>query len=282
MTNSSLLVSGAAPVAAAVAVVAATPLWELLSGHHYPLLPGSGLSNGSSSSSSPSSNSSGSSGGAYSNSTPRAYRTATFRDGGGGGGGGGGDPGGEEAVGDDLGSCHDWQAAQHTLFQLANLCVAVSFLTTASFRFHVLFLRCILLLAFLLFLLWAGLFICMPDVLGWNLVFFLLNGAHIAWLVYRHLPSRLPLSHCAIYAKVSYQQIGWLLGCWFGWFVGWLVSRRVGFRWFVGWLVCWLVSWMVSRIVVWLVGWVIGWLVAWLVSWLVAWVVGSLVGWLIA
>ena len=103
-------------------------------------------------------------------------------------------------MGDDLGSCHDWQAAQHTLFQLANLCVAVSFLTTASFRFHVLFLRCILLLAFLLFLLWAGLFICMPDVLGWNLVFFLLNGAHIAWLVYRHLPSRLPLSHCAIYA----------------------------------------------------------------------------------
>ncbi|KAK7108623.1 hypothetical protein V1264_016322 [Littorina saxatilis] len=131
-----------------------------------------------------------------SSSTPRAYRTATtiMREGGGELG-----PGGEAG---DAGSCLDWQDAQHILFQLANLCMAVSFLTPVSFRFHLLFLRCLLLLAFLLFLLWAGLFICMPDVLGWNLVFFLLNGAHIGWLLYRHLPSRLPASHAALYTKV--------------------------------------------------------------------------------
>lgn len=182
MTNASLLASGAA------VPVAATPLWGLLS----PLLPDASLSNDNGS------NNNGSSV-AYSNSTPRAYRTATLRD---------GEEGGLEG---DLGSCHNWQEAQHTLFQLANLCMVVSFLTPASFRFHVLFLRCLLLLAFLLFLLWAGLFICMPDVLGWNLVFFLLNGAHIVWLLYRHLPSRLPVSHTALYTKVS-------------WWIGWSVS----------------------------------------------------------
>ncbi|KAK7493115.1 hypothetical protein BaRGS_00015636, partial [Batillaria attramentaria] len=113
--------------------------------------------------------------------------------------GGGGDD--SNGIG-EMGSCHDWQDAQHTLFQLANLCMAASFLTPVSFRFHVLFLRCLLLVAFLLFVLWAGLFICMADILGWNIVFFLLDAGHVAWLFYRHLPTRMPLTHTSLYTKV--------------------------------------------------------------------------------
>jgi hypothetical protein len=60
-----------------------------------------------------------------------------------------------------------------------------------------------LLLAFVLFVIWAGLFICMPDVLGWNMAFLFLNGAHIAWLFYAHLPARLPLTHTGVYTKVA-------------------------------------------------------------------------------
>ena len=98
--------------------------------------------------------------------------------------------------------CDDWQDAQHTLFQLANVCVAVSFLTPASFRFHVAFLRGFLLLAFLLFLLWGGLFMCMADVLGWNLVFTVVNCAHIVWLLYTRLPASLPSALASLYTKV--------------------------------------------------------------------------------
>lgn len=127
----------------------------------------------------------------YSNSTPKAFRTANTTE-----------RAQEEEARGVSGSCLDWQEAQHSLFQLANLVMAVSFLTPPSFRFHLLFLRCLLLLAFLLFVLWAGLFICMPDVLGWNLVFSVINGAHIAWLFYTHLPTRLPATHSGLFAKV--------------------------------------------------------------------------------
>ncbi|XP_076466157.1 LOW QUALITY PROTEIN: popeye domain-containing protein 1-like [Babylonia areolata] len=138
------------------------------------------------------------------NSTTRAYRTIDEEAAGGGGGGRGAGGGGGMAGegGGGLGSCEDWQEAQHTLFQLANLCMAVSFLTPSSFRFHLLFLRCMLLLSFGLLAVWGALFMCMADVLAWNLLFFLLDLGHIVWLVYRHLPARLPQSHAALYTKV--------------------------------------------------------------------------------
>lgn len=113
-----------------------------------------------------------------------------------------GDPSGSRGQSLQQVSCHKWQDAQHTLFQLANLCMAVSFLTPSTFRFHVLFLRCLLLVSFLLFVLWAGLFICMPDVLGWNIVFFLFDAGHIGWLMYRQLPVGLPVTHVALFNKV--------------------------------------------------------------------------------
>ncbi|XP_025097418.1 blood vessel epicardial substance-like isoform X6 [Pomacea canaliculata] len=153
------------------------------------------------------------------NTTRQVFQAATLFDASGSevDGQGGGDFGVEGVVGgetvrsaggaagtesEQLGSCHDWQDAQHTLFQLANLCIAVSLLTPATFRFHLLFLRCLLLVAFVLFVLWSGLFICMSDVLGWNLTFFLLDIGHIALLLYRHLPARMPVTHISLYQKV--------------------------------------------------------------------------------
>ncbi|PVD28387.1 hypothetical protein C0Q70_10974 [Pomacea canaliculata] len=83
------------------------------------------------------------------NTTRQVFQAATLFDASGSevDGQGGGDFGVEGVVGgetvrsaggaagtesEQLGSCHDWQDAQHTLFQLANLCIAVSLLTPAT------------------------------------------------------------------------------------------------------------------------------------------------------
>ncbi|XP_076445820.1 popeye domain-containing protein 1-like [Babylonia areolata] len=108
-----------------------------------------------------------------------------------------------EGVGVGVGGrCGEWQDSQHTLFQLANLCAALAFLTPPTFRFHLLFLRAMLLLSFLLSLLWAGLFVCMADVLCWSLALLLLSGGHLAWVLYRHLASSLHHPQAGLYSKV--------------------------------------------------------------------------------
>lgn len=88
-------------------------------------------------------------------------------------------------------SCNDWQDAQHSLFQLANLCLIISFLTPSSFRHHAFFLRLIVSFGYLFFGLWAGLFVCMPDFIGWNLGFFTVNLIYLVYLGYKMCPTRL-------------------------------------------------------------------------------------------
>lgn len=88
-------------------------------------------------------------------------------------------------------ACSDWQEAQHALFQLANLCLIISFLTPSSFRHHAFFLRLIISFGYLFFGLWAGVFVCMPDFLGWNLGFLLVNLAYLVYLGYKMCPTRL-------------------------------------------------------------------------------------------
>lgn len=88
------------------------------------------------------------------------------------------------------GLCGDWKDAQHYLFQLANLCLILSFLIPNRFRHHPLCLRLFLGLGYLFFSLWSGLIVCMPDVLGWSAAFFLVNLLYLCYIGYRILPSR--------------------------------------------------------------------------------------------
>lgn len=88
------------------------------------------------------------------------------------------------------GLCGDWKDAQHYLFQLANLCLILSFLIPNRFRHHPLCLRLFLGLGYLFFSLWSGLIVCMPDVLGWSAAFFLVNLLYFCYIGYRILPSR--------------------------------------------------------------------------------------------
>lgn len=99
-------------------------------------------------------------------------------------------------------SCHVWQDVQHILFQLGSLCMAFSFLTPISFQYHVLFLRCLLLFTFLFYILWAGLFICLPDILAWNCAFFFINIAQIFYLAYNMYPVHINKEYEDAYAKL--------------------------------------------------------------------------------
>lgn len=99
-------------------------------------------------------------------------------------------------------SCSDWQEAQHALFQLANLCLIISFLTPSSFRHHAFCLRVIISFGYLFFGLWAGVFVCMPDVVAWNIVFFIVNFSHLVYLGYKMFPARLGKLTRELYDKV--------------------------------------------------------------------------------
>ena len=84
--------------------------------------------------------------------------------------------------------CTEWQHAQHVLFQLANLCFAISFLAPSNFKHHPLFLRTVVTAGFLFLVLWAGIIVCLPDVFGWNLGFMLINIAYVAHILYTYYP----------------------------------------------------------------------------------------------
>uniref|UniRef100_A0A0L8HBL9 POPDC1-3 domain-containing protein n=1 Tax=Octopus bimaculoides TaxID=37653 RepID=A0A0L8HBL9_OCTBM len=99
-------------------------------------------------------------------------------------------------------SCDVWQDVQHILFQLGSLCMAFSFLTPISFQYHILFLRCLLLFTFLFYILWAGVFICVPDILGWNCAFFCINIGHIFYLAYSMYPVHIHKDFEDVYAKL--------------------------------------------------------------------------------
>ncbi|XP_067676720.1 blood vessel epicardial substance-like [Haliotis asinina] len=101
-----------------------------------------------------------------------------------------------------FGKCYTWEDAQHTVFQLANLCMAISFLTPSSFQYHVFFLRCLLLVGFVFFLLWAGLFVCMLDILVWNAIFVAVNLGHIGYLTYVNFPVKMHDQMEDIYSKL--------------------------------------------------------------------------------
>ena len=100
------------------------------------------------------------------------------------------------------GICVDWLDAQHVLFQLANLCMVISFLTPSNFKHHCFFLRLMLNFGFLFLVIWSAVFICMPDVLAWNIVFLSVNMFHLAYLGYQIIPQRFSKTCEDAYAKI--------------------------------------------------------------------------------
>ncbi|XP_061171298.1 blood vessel epicardial substance-like [Saccostrea echinata] len=103
---------------------------------------------------------------------------------------------------DAQGACADWREAQHSLFQLANMCLILSFLTPNKFRYYPLCLRIFLGTGYLFFSLWSGLIVCMPDVLIWSAGFFFVNLLHLCYIGYSMLPSRINKDLDDLYKKL--------------------------------------------------------------------------------
>ncbi|XP_012534851.1 uncharacterized protein LOC105835820 isoform X3 [Monomorium pharaonis] len=100
------------------------------------------------------------------------------------------------------GYCDEWEAAQHKLFQTANLFFAAAFLVPRSFKASVLALRTFLTAGFMLAALWAGFTICALDAMLWCLALGLLNGIHSLILAFRFLPPALPPELAELYLKL--------------------------------------------------------------------------------
>ncbi|XP_064488209.1 popeye domain-containing protein 3-like isoform X1 [Ornithodoros turicata] len=80
-------------------------------------------------------------------------------------------------------TCDVWKLPQHILFQLANTCFCVSYLTPNT-RYGILFLHALLILGFLLNSTWAWNVVCAPDMFSWSFTFMLLNMAQVLYLLY--------------------------------------------------------------------------------------------------
>ncbi|XP_020279166.1 blood vessel epicardial substance-like isoform X2 [Pseudomyrmex gracilis] len=100
------------------------------------------------------------------------------------------------------GYCVEWEAAQHKLFQAANLFFAAAFLVPRWFKASVLALRTFLTAGFMLAALWAGITICALDAMLWCLALGLLNGIHSLILACRFLPPALSPELAELYLKL--------------------------------------------------------------------------------
>ncbi|XP_041350700.1 blood vessel epicardial substance-like [Gigantopelta aegis] len=104
--------------------------------------------------------------------------------------------------GDDVPrACQGWLDAQHTLFQMASLSMLISFLTPSSYKYHVFFMRVVVLIAVVLFLLWGALLVCMVDVVAWSAAFTLIDVVHIGYLCVVHFPVQTHRHLEAVFSK---------------------------------------------------------------------------------
>uniref|UniRef100_T1IMG3 POPDC1-3 domain-containing protein n=1 Tax=Strigamia maritima TaxID=126957 RepID=T1IMG3_STRMM len=99
-------------------------------------------------------------------------------------------------------SCDEWHEAQHTLFQTANLCYAAAFLVPHTFKLSALLTRLALCCGYMLATVWAGVFVCAPDIFAWFVAFVVINTSHTVYLIYKHFPSRIHPEFRELYTKL--------------------------------------------------------------------------------
>ncbi|XP_077984507.1 popeye domain-containing protein 3-like [Glandiceps talaboti] len=88
----------------------------------------------------------------------------------------------------EMGTCPEGSDAQNVLFHLGHLGLAIACITPKMFSHHALFLRAVFIVAFLGLFLWAATISCMPDFLGWNLAFFVINCGKVVHIIYTMWP----------------------------------------------------------------------------------------------
>uniref|UniRef100_A0A2S2R9Y9 Blood vessel epicardial substance-A n=1 Tax=Sipha flava TaxID=143950 RepID=A0A2S2R9Y9_9HEMI len=95
-----------------------------------------------------------------------------------------------------------WIPAQHSLFQLSNICFLTAFIVPRSYKLSVLSLRALLCLGFLLSGLWASTDVCALDALLWYGSLALINCVHTIKLCKKFLPPALSVELMELYLRV--------------------------------------------------------------------------------
>ncbi|XP_077984694.1 popeye domain-containing protein 1-A-like [Glandiceps talaboti] len=90
----------------------------------------------------------------------------------------------------------------HVLFQLGHLCLAIAICTPKTFAQHALFLRCVLIPAYLFLFVWAATISCLPDFFGWTVTFFVVNICQIVRIFYDVWPTQINSELEEIYEEV--------------------------------------------------------------------------------
>ena len=102
--------------------------------------------------------------------------------------------------------CENWLDPNHTYFHIANLFLALTYFCPNNLK-GLIALRLCLGTAGVFFSLWAGIILCSPDTLGWNLVFSVINYGHVGYLWYSIRPIKFGEEHELLYEAV-FEQLG--------------------------------------------------------------------------
>ncbi|XP_062393773.1 blood vessel epicardial substance isoform X1 [Sardina pilchardus] len=99
-------------------------------------------------------------------------------------------------------SCQQWEEAHHLLFHLGNLCLLAGLVIPTTFGLHMIFLRLLFMGGCSFFIAWATLYRCTLDIVGWNIVFLVVNFMHFFFLMYKRRPIKIDRELRPVYKRM--------------------------------------------------------------------------------
>ncbi|XP_074846913.1 popeye domain-containing protein 3 isoform X2 [Carettochelys insculpta] len=98
--------------------------------------------------------------------------------------------------------CENWREIHHLVFHVANICFAVGLVIPTTLNFHMIFLRGLLTIGCILFIIWATLYRCALDIMIWNSVFLVVNFLHFIYLLYKRRPIKIAKEFSSLYKRM--------------------------------------------------------------------------------
>ncbi|KPP63522.1 blood vessel epicardial substance-like [Scleropages formosus] len=99
-------------------------------------------------------------------------------------------------------SCQYWEEAHHLMFHLANACLALGVAIPTTLGLHMILLRLMVMVGCSLFITWATLYRCTLDIMIWNVVFLVINGMHLLYLLYKRRPIKIDRELHHVYKRL--------------------------------------------------------------------------------
>ncbi|XP_059588429.1 blood vessel epicardial substance isoform X3 [Alligator mississippiensis] len=99
-------------------------------------------------------------------------------------------------------ACENWKEIHHLVFHVANTCFAAGLVIPTTLNFHMIFLRSLLTIGCVMFIIWATFFRCAVDIMIWNTVFLVINFLHFIYLVYKRRPIKIEKELSSLYKRM--------------------------------------------------------------------------------